>query len=145
MRRTCWALPAGRVRPATIAAIDKEAAHAAGNFGVEVRLLILDPTDDTTFTDQAEAGGELLHGLQRVSVETTAERVERGAGGDRAQNVRRLDEARAGAEECAHPIPIRDLRSRRPGRSAVSRRWTAASTSLRRKCVPPPPSPAAAL
>ncbi|MFJ2781937.1 DUF6271 family protein [Kitasatospora sp. NPDC087315] len=60
MRRTCLALPTSRARPASIAAMGKEAVYAAGNFGVEVRLLPLDSSDDTTFTDHAKTVGELL-------------------------------------------------------------------------------------
>ncbi|MGV9271372.1 DUF6271 family protein [Kitasatospora sp. NPDC003701] len=56
-----FGLPTGRSRPTTIAAMGKEAADAAGNVGVEVRPLIPDSSDGTTFTDHAKTpGGDRL-------------------------------------------------------------------------------------
>ncbi|MET9397905.1 DUF6271 family protein [Kitasatospora sp. NPDC002965] len=60
MRRTCSALPTSRARPATIAAMGKEAAYAAGNCGAEVRSPVPAPSGDAAFTDRARTVGELL-------------------------------------------------------------------------------------
>ncbi|MEE1825469.1 DUF6271 family protein [Streptomyces sp. BE20] len=60
MRRTCSALPTSRARPATIAAMGKEAAYAAGNPGAEVRSPVPAPSGDAAFTDRARTVGELL-------------------------------------------------------------------------------------
>lgn len=58
-RRICLTLPTNRACTATIADIGEEAAYAAGRFGVEVHLLILDSSDDSTFADHAKAVDEL--------------------------------------------------------------------------------------
>lgn len=58
-RRICLTLPTNRACTATIADIGEEAAYAAGEFGVEVQLLILDSSDGSTFADHAKAVGEL--------------------------------------------------------------------------------------
>nr|WP_272923767.1 DUF6271 family protein [Streptomyces sp. SID3343] len=69
MRRTCSALPTSRARPATIAAMGKGAANAAGEFGAWVRLPIPNSSDDAAFTGHAGTVGELLpapNGYERV-------------------------------------------------------------------------------
>ena len=48
MDRICLSLPTNRECSATITAMGAEAAYAAQNFGVEVRLLILDSSDERT-------------------------------------------------------------------------------------------------
>ncbi|WP_371484656.1 DUF6271 family protein [Kitasatospora sp. NBC_00315] len=59
MRRICLTLPTNRACTATIADIGEEAAYAAEHFGVEVRLLILDSSDGSTFSEHAKAVEEL--------------------------------------------------------------------------------------
>lgn len=54
-RRICLTLPTNRACTATIAGIGEEAAYAAGQFGVEVHLLILDSSGGSTFADHAKA------------------------------------------------------------------------------------------
>lgn len=58
-RRICLTLPTNRSCIPTIADIGEEAAYAAGQFGVEVHLLILDSCDSSTFADHAKAVGAL--------------------------------------------------------------------------------------
>ncbi|MER5914364.1 DUF6271 family protein [Streptomyces sp. NPDC001982] len=55
----CLALPTNRSCPATISAIGEEAAYAARHFDVEVRLLILDSSDDASRSAHARAVAEL--------------------------------------------------------------------------------------
>ncbi len=59
LRRICLTLPTNRACTGTISDIGAEAAYAAEQFGVEVRLLILDSSDESTFTEHAKAVGEL--------------------------------------------------------------------------------------
>ncbi|QIQ03459.1 DUF6271 family protein [Streptomyces liangshanensis] len=53
MRRICLTLPTNRACGDTISAIAEEAAYGAGQFGVEVHLLILDSSDADTFAEHA--------------------------------------------------------------------------------------------
>ncbi|MGW0414471.1 DUF6271 family protein [Streptomyces collinus] len=53
MNRICLTLPTNRACSATIAAIHREAAHAATRFGADVQLLILDSCDARTRAEHA--------------------------------------------------------------------------------------------
>ncbi|MGV9263875.1 DUF6271 family protein [Kitasatospora sp. NPDC003701] len=53
--RICLTLPTNRACADTIASIGEEAAYAAGRFGVEVHLLVLDSSEESTFTVHAKA------------------------------------------------------------------------------------------
>ncbi|WP_395296996.1 DUF6271 family protein [Kitasatospora hibisci] len=53
--RICLTLPTNRPCADTVAAIGEEAAHAAGHFGAEVHLLILDSSDEPTYAVHAKA------------------------------------------------------------------------------------------
>ncbi|MFD4024067.1 DUF6271 family protein [Streptomyces sp. NPDC058576] len=53
MRRICLTLPTNRACADTISAIGGEADYAARHFDVEVHLLILDSSDQKTFTEHA--------------------------------------------------------------------------------------------
>ncbi|WEO94678.1 DUF6271 family protein [Streptomyces sp. FXJ1.172] len=55
MNRICLCLPTNRACAATITAIHQEAAYAAGRFGADVQLLILDSSDDRTRAAHARA------------------------------------------------------------------------------------------
>lgn len=57
--RICLTLPTNRACADTVASIGEEAAYAAGRFGVEVHLLVLDSSDESTFAVHAKAVGEL--------------------------------------------------------------------------------------
>ncbi|MFC5032573.1 hypothetical protein C8250_006970 [Streptomyces sp. So13.3] len=59
MRRICLTLPTNRACTPAIADVGEEAAYAAGEFGVEVHLLILDSSEVSTFADHAKAVDEL--------------------------------------------------------------------------------------
>jgi hypothetical protein len=54
MRRICLTLPTNRACAEAISAIAEEAAYAAGQFDVEVHLLILDSSDEATFAEHAK-------------------------------------------------------------------------------------------
>ncbi|GGV26101.1 hypothetical protein GCM10010495_47470 [Kitasatospora herbaricolor] len=58
-RRICLTLPTNRACTSTIADIGEEAAYAAREFGVEVRLLILDSSDPSSFAEHTKAVREL--------------------------------------------------------------------------------------
>ncbi|MFD7494128.1 DUF6271 family protein [Streptomyces sp. NPDC059832] len=58
MRSICLTLPTNRACAATIAAVGEEADYAAGHFGVEVHVLILDSSGKQTFTEHAQVVGE---------------------------------------------------------------------------------------
>jgi phenylpyruvate tautomerase PptA (4-oxalocrotonate tautomerase family) len=55
LRKICLAVPTHRACSVTIAALAAEAAYAAEHFPVEVAVLILDSTDETTFAGHAAA------------------------------------------------------------------------------------------
>ncbi|MCA1217102.1 DUF6271 family protein [Streptomyces sp. 8L] len=55
MRRICLTLPTNRECAETISAVHEEAAYAAGHFGVEVHLLVLDSSGPDVFAAHAEA------------------------------------------------------------------------------------------
>jgi hypothetical protein len=57
--RICLTLPTNRACSAAIAGLGEEAAYAARTFGVEVRLLILDSSDDATRSEHARVVAEL--------------------------------------------------------------------------------------
>ncbi|MFD0274721.1 DUF6271 family protein [Kitasatospora sp. NPDC127111] len=59
MRKICLTLPTNRPCADTIAAIGEEAAYAAGRFGADVHLLILDSSDAPTFAVHAKAAAAL--------------------------------------------------------------------------------------
>ncbi|MGW4896387.1 DUF6271 family protein [Kitasatospora sp. NPDC004240] len=59
MRRVCLALPTNRACADTIRAVHEEAAYAAGTFGVEVHLLVLDSADQATRAGHTAALAEL--------------------------------------------------------------------------------------
>ncbi|MEU6234332.1 DUF6271 family protein [Kitasatospora sp. NPDC047058] len=59
MRRICLALPTNRPCADTIAAIGDEAAYAAGRFGAEVHLLVLDSSDTPSRAEHARAARAL--------------------------------------------------------------------------------------
>ncbi|MFB7503040.1 DUF6271 family protein [Streptomyces broussonetiae] len=55
MNRICLCLPTNRACAATITAIHQEAAYAAGRFGADVQLLILDSSDERTRAEHRRA------------------------------------------------------------------------------------------
>ncbi|MET7899433.1 DUF6271 family protein [Streptomyces mirabilis] len=57
--RICLTLPTNRACPAAISAIAEEAAYATRHFGVEVRLLILDSSDEATRLEHARVAAGL--------------------------------------------------------------------------------------
>ncbi|WP_018566548.1 DUF6271 family protein [Streptomyces sp. PsTaAH-124] len=83
--RICLALPTNRACSPTLAAVAAEAAQAAGHFGVEVHLLVLDSCDEPTRAEHARvlaalpaAPGVVTHHLgeerQRVFLRRVIER-----------------------------------------------------------------------
>ncbi|MBK3587476.1 hypothetical protein JHN49_28585, partial [Streptomyces sp. MBT57] len=62
MRRVCLTLPTHRSCAATIAAVAEEAAYGAGEFGVEVALLILDSSPAQVLAEHREAVAALTPG-----------------------------------------------------------------------------------
>src|SRR4051794_27448182 len=76
MRRICLTLPTNRECAATISAAAEEAAYAAGRFGVEVYLLILDSSGEATFAQHAEvvAGEPRTPGVVLVHLDEAAQR-----------------------------------------------------------------------
>ncbi|MEV6745826.1 DUF6271 family protein [Streptomyces sp. NPDC051080] len=62
MRRICLTLPTNRPCAAAISDIGEEADHAAGHFGVEVHLLILDSSGKDAFTEHAEVVAKARRG-----------------------------------------------------------------------------------
>ncbi|MFI7099148.1 DUF6271 family protein [Streptomyces sp. NPDC050161] len=87
MRRICLTLPTNRACAATISAIGEEAAYAAGHFGVEVHLLILDSTEGPVFAEHAQAARGIpavprvhVHHLGEADQRDFLQRVIRHAG-----------------------------------------------------------------
>ncbi|WP_030213002.1 DUF6271 family protein [Streptomyces sp. NRRL WC-3626] len=86
MDRICLSLPTNRECSATITAIGAEAAYAAQNFGVEVRLLILDSSDEGTRAAHArtvaalpEVPGVVVHHLDEAAQRDVLRRAVDGA------------------------------------------------------------------
>lgn len=86
MDRICLSLPTNRECSATITAMGAEAAYAAQNFGVEVRLLILDSSDERTreahartVTALPEVPGVVVHHLDEAAQRDFLRRAVDGA------------------------------------------------------------------
>ncbi|WP_405591404.1 DUF6271 family protein [Streptomyces sp. NBC_01190] len=87
MRAICLTLPTNRPCATTIAAVGEEAAYAAGHFGVEVHLLVLDSAEPPAFAEHARVVRELpaapnvrVHHLDEPAQADFLRRVVRRAG-----------------------------------------------------------------
>ena len=97
MKKICLALPTNRACADAIVAIHEEAGYAAGNFDVEVHLLILDSSDELVYASHADTAAGLrqtsnvvVHHLDEAAQRVFLERAIRNSGIDHADPERLL-------------------------------------------------------